>query len=218
MNELYLFGIFVVVLGSLSASLRDVRTGRVPNRLSFSMIVLGFLLALLHFNLPYLLLWSANFGMAFLLAYLLWRSGAWAGGDAKLFWGAISLAPVCPYSSSFSSFSSIFNVLLWLATLLLIRFSVKSTRIFVKRGDIKRLVYLVSKPVLITFAVILLMFTFSNNVSVFSLSYKSFFFIFLFTSYRVGKANDKKEAIRLAPYISIAFILSLFFDLTGLVV
>lgn len=218
MEPLFSIQVFVAVFGSLLAAVWDMRTGRVPNRLSFSMMALGFILCLLNFDLSYFLIWSANFGAAFLLAYVLWRFGAWAGGDAKLFWGVVSLVPSYPLSSSFSSLSSVFNILLWLATLLLIRFSVRSIRVFVRTRDLKKLAYLASKPVLVTLAVVLFISAVSNNFSALSLGSKSFFFIFLFTSYRIGRANDKKETIKLTPYISAAFVLSLFFDLVGLVV
>lgn len=82
------------------SALRDLRTREVPNWIPLTLTVFGILF---HFSLSYLqkdwfiLGTSLLVGFStFILAYLLWRLGVWAGGDVKLF-AAIGFAlPINP--------------------------------------------------------------------------------------------------------------------------
>ena len=57
------------------------------------------------------LAWSAVLTIAvFILAYIFWRAGAWAGGDVKLFTGLAALNPFNPFVlGSFFHFSFVFG-------------------------------------------------------------------------------------------------------------
>ncbi len=66
------------------ASLSDIRTGRIPNALTYPAILAGPLLALLPWAGPDVMSSLAGLAVAFLPALVLWALGALGGGDVKL--------------------------------------------------------------------------------------------------------------------------------------
>ncbi len=76
----------VVLLGGLGiAAFTDVRSGRIPNVLTFPMMLLGIVMhATLGGDAAFGLL---GCGLAFLMHYPLWMLGVQKAGDAKLFMG-----------------------------------------------------------------------------------------------------------------------------------
>ncbi len=90
------FGISLV--GLLVASYSDIKERIVDDKISYGMVLLGLLLftgnGLLYSDwVP--LGWSVAAGIGtFVIGYLLWRIGFWAGGDVKLFTGLAVLNPI----------------------------------------------------------------------------------------------------------------------------
>ncbi len=84
--ELLVLGLFLLV-----ASVCDIRTREVPDWLSYSLIVFGLASALFYswiFSDWYALVASIiGFGACFLLGLLMFYTGQWGGGDAKLVMG-----------------------------------------------------------------------------------------------------------------------------------
>ncbi|MBC7119046.1 MAG: prepilin peptidase [Methanobacteriaceae archaeon] len=92
--------VLVALLASLYAAYSDLKEGIIPNRLTFPLIGFGILLdAIFSYQLGdamflvYAIIFTA---MVFILCYILWKLGAWAGGDVKLFTGLAALLPFQP--------------------------------------------------------------------------------------------------------------------------
>ena len=102
MDELLIINLIAIstaVIGCAAASVTDLKTKLIPNKIPFAMLGLSVPLALLRFYFigqDFVILWILNFTCAFVLAILLWNMRAWAGGDAKMFWAVIALIPVYP--------------------------------------------------------------------------------------------------------------------------
>ncbi|MCE5214832.1 MAG: prepilin peptidase [Methanobacterium sp.] len=95
-----LIAVIIAILACFYASYSDIKRGIIPNKLTFPLIGLGLVL-----NLIYALLignlWLAVFAavitvVIFVLGYLFWRMGAWAGGDVKLFTALAALLAIYP--------------------------------------------------------------------------------------------------------------------------
>ncbi|BDH79370.1 MAG TPA: hypothetical protein GXX31_01800 [Methanothermobacter sp.] len=92
--------VLVAFLASIYAAYSDLKEGIIPNRLTFPLIGLGILLdAVFAYQIgdPMFFVYALIFtGMIFLVCYIFWRLGAWAGGDVKLFTGLAALLPFQP--------------------------------------------------------------------------------------------------------------------------
>lgn len=106
----------IAVLASLYGSYSDLKTGIIPNKLTFPLIGLGLLLNGIYAfsigNLWLIISVVIITGVIFVLGYLFWKMGAWAGGDVKLFTALAALIPfysVLPYYPSLLKYT-IFNV------------------------------------------------------------------------------------------------------------
>jgi len=101
-----LLSVFIALVASLYAAYTDLKKGIIPNRLTFPLIGLGILLdAIFSYQIGDLLffVYALIFtGIIFILGYTLWRLGAWAGGDVKLFTGLAALLPFQPYLLRYS--------------------------------------------------------------------------------------------------------------------
>ena len=87
----------VALAGLAYASYTDLRETIVPDNLNYALIAFGFLY---HLYLSFttqsfnpIALSIAGAVLAFIFSYLLWRIGAWAGGDVKLFTALGALIP-----------------------------------------------------------------------------------------------------------------------------
>ncbi len=89
-------------MGLVIASYTDFKQRIIPDWVSYGMIVAGLALAAYESFLSQSLtplFWSASITAGvFVLAYVFWRAGAWAGGDVKLFTGLAALNPFNPFS------------------------------------------------------------------------------------------------------------------------
>ena len=109
-----LLSVFIALLACFYASYSDIKRGIIPNRLTFPVIGLGLLLngarALMESD-PWIFIYTAIFTAGiFALGYILWRMGAWAGGDVKLFTAVTSLLPFQPSLVSYSFLGTAFPV------------------------------------------------------------------------------------------------------------
>lgn len=84
--------LFVIVfLALLIGSITDFQTREVPDLLSYGLILTGFslniILSLWHENSTFIIESIAGFALCFVLGAILFYTGQWGGGDAKLIWG-----------------------------------------------------------------------------------------------------------------------------------
>ncbi|MGZ7095101.1 MAG: A24 family peptidase C-terminal domain-containing protein [Methanobacterium sp.] len=99
-SEIPLLCTIIAILACFIASYTDIKSGIIPNKLTFPLIGLGIILngiyAFIAGNLwliVYILIFTAGI---FVLGYILWKLGAWAGGDVKLFTALAALLPFYP--------------------------------------------------------------------------------------------------------------------------
>ncbi|MFH0715030.1 MAG: A24 family peptidase [Candidatus Diapherotrites archaeon] len=97
---LFAFSLFyfsATVLGLLIATYTDFKNRIVPNWLTFGMIALGLLGHALQSYIvndwTVLGICIAITAVTFIVSYILWKLGVWAGGDVKLFTGIAALNP-----------------------------------------------------------------------------------------------------------------------------
>jgi preflagellin peptidase FlaK len=97
---------FIAILACIYASYTDLKRGIIANKLTFPLIVLGIILnsiyAFLTGNLMILVYTLLFTGTIFVLGYLFWKLGAWAGGDVKMFTALAALLPLQPAFISYS--------------------------------------------------------------------------------------------------------------------
>lgn len=99
----------VSLTGLFIASVTDFKTREVPDWLNFSLIAIGFgvrlLFSLTFWNKSYIIEGLYGFGLGFLLAYGMFYSGQWGGGDSKMLMGLGALLGLrLSLSSAFVSF------------------------------------------------------------------------------------------------------------------
>ena len=90
----------ISILACFLASYTDIKSGIIPNKLTFSLIGLGIVLngfnAFLIGNIWLIVYALIITAIIFALGYVLWKFGAWAGGDVKLFTALAALLPFYP--------------------------------------------------------------------------------------------------------------------------
>lgn len=106
MMHIPLIAVIIAILAVLYAAYSDLKEGIIPNKLTFPLIGLGLILnaiwaILIGFYslLIYALIFTAG---VFILGYIFWKLGAWAGGDVKLFTALAALLPFPPLLISYS--------------------------------------------------------------------------------------------------------------------
>lgn len=82
-----IFGIILVTMCCLIATYTDVKYQIIPNKLTFTTIILGISLVSIYFSLVghFNLFYYISICAVFVFSYILWKLGVWAGGDVKLF-------------------------------------------------------------------------------------------------------------------------------------
>jgi preflagellin peptidase FlaK len=93
-----LISIIIALVACIYASYSDLKDGVIRNKLTFPLIAIGIIL-----NAIYIFTTTSNLwlfievvvvtAVIFILGYLFWKIGAWAGGDVKLFTGLAALIP-----------------------------------------------------------------------------------------------------------------------------
>ncbi len=92
-----LISIVIAVVACIYASYSDLKDGIIKNKLTFPLIAIGIILnAIYIFTTSDVWLFVKCVvvtAVVFVLGYLFWKMGAWAGGDVKLFTGLAALIP-----------------------------------------------------------------------------------------------------------------------------
>jgi preflagellin peptidase FlaK len=105
----------VAIVACLYASYSDLKSGIIPNKLTFPLIAIGLVLngiyAFLMGEVWIIVVCAVVTGIIFALGYLLWKMGAWAGGDVKLFTALAALLPFNHLLISYQLFQVPFPVL-----------------------------------------------------------------------------------------------------------
>lgn len=87
LNLIKILGIFLVTMCCIIATYTDVKSQTIPNKLTFSLFLIGIVLGTFYFykvgslNIFY----YCSILLVYLFSYVLWYFGVWAGGDVKLF-------------------------------------------------------------------------------------------------------------------------------------
>ncbi len=101
-------------LGLLAGSITDLKTREVPDLVNFGLLITGFCLSLLasfvFWDASYVVSSVLGFFLCFLLACIMFYTGQWGGGDAKMLMALGALIGL-PLSSllSFGSFDTLFS-------------------------------------------------------------------------------------------------------------
>jgi len=109
--DLFLVRAAVVVLGCVAASYTDLKTGLIPDKITYPMMGLGVLLNFIAFDEYALMVAAATFAVS----YLFYRLGKLGGGDLKLFVGIALLLPMAngfPFILSAVFFASVAAVVM----------------------------------------------------------------------------------------------------------
>lgn len=105
-EELFMF---LALGGAVIASVTDMRSGTIPNRLTFTLIAVGIFGYLAYGLLTGDLgLFSASLkslAVMFIAGYLFWMLGAWSAGDAKEFLFIAALIPAYPAAFLYGTFN-----------------------------------------------------------------------------------------------------------------
>ncbi len=100
--NMFILNYFIVFFVLIYASYTDYTKREIPNWLSFGLILFGlisnFIYSLFIGNFYYFLIVLGLTIATFILFYVFWRLGIFAGGDAKLFTGIASVIPLQTYS------------------------------------------------------------------------------------------------------------------------
>ena len=106
---------FIAIIACLYASYSDLKRGIIPNKLTFPLIGVGIVLNGINsfitgnlMILVYTLIFTATI---FVLGYIFWKLGAWAGGDVKLFTALAALLPLNPLLINYSILNIQFPIL-----------------------------------------------------------------------------------------------------------
>jgi preflagellin peptidase FlaK len=92
--------VLLALLGAIIASITDIKSRIIPNKLTFSLVGVGIFGYLANWVLTgdfVMFLESVkSIAVMFALGYLFWKLGAWSAGDAKEFLFIAALVPVYP--------------------------------------------------------------------------------------------------------------------------
>lgn len=104
----------IAIIACFYASYTDLKWGIIPNKLTFSLIGLGVILntiyAFMINNIWFIVTGLIFVVLVYVISYIFWRFGAWAGGDAKLFTALAALLPFYPNILSYNIFGVTFPV------------------------------------------------------------------------------------------------------------
>jgi preflagellin peptidase FlaK len=105
-TEIPLLCTIIAIIACFYASYTDLKSGIIPNKLTFPLIGIGIVLNGIYsftagniWFLIYTLIFTAGI---FVIGYILWKLGAWAGGDVKLFTALAALLPFYPAIVNYS--------------------------------------------------------------------------------------------------------------------
>jgi len=89
--------VIIAIITCIYVSYTDFKEGIIQNKITFPLIVIGVILNGIYFfmisNFLYFIKCEIVTIIIFILGYIFWKIGAWAGGDVKLFTGLAALIP-----------------------------------------------------------------------------------------------------------------------------
>ncbi len=92
--------VFLALGGAVIASITDIRSGIIPNKLTFTLIAVGIFgylaYGILTDDLAPFLASLKSISTIFVVGYIFWMLGAWSAGDAKEFMFIAALIPAYP--------------------------------------------------------------------------------------------------------------------------
>lgn len=92
--------IIISIIGLIIATYTDLKERIVPNKLNFSLAIIGLILygiqSIIIFDITPFLLSILGLIFGFTFGWVLWKIGVFAGGDVKLFMGLGALNPFTP--------------------------------------------------------------------------------------------------------------------------
>ncbi len=92
--------VFLALGGAVIASITDIRSGIIPNKLTFTLIAVGIFgylaYGILTDDLAPFLVSLKSISTIFVVGYIFWMLGAWSAGDAKEFMFIAALIPAYP--------------------------------------------------------------------------------------------------------------------------
>jgi archaeal preflagellin peptidase FlaK len=102
--------IIISIIGLLIATYTDIKERIVPNKLNYSLALLGLIVfgtySITSQNPTFLLYSFIGMCWGFFFGWILWKIGIFAGGDVKLFMGLGALNPLTPALLKFSIFNT----------------------------------------------------------------------------------------------------------------
>lgn len=227
MYQMFDYAAVAVALTGCFIGLRsDQSTGRIPNKLTGSMLLASAALAALRINADdtaFPALYAQNFILGFLIGIVFWIIRAWSGGDAKMFWALCSLLPAYPetlkgffstplpwYAQQFFGLSILFNLLI----LLLIRFFLAAVYLYLKQGQAKELVKTISSPIMYLLASTLLGIGISRITGIPGLAYLSIAFVYVLSI--AERASYQKFLALWAAFAAAGALTAGIYDLPAL--
>jgi preflagellin peptidase FlaK len=107
----FYINIIISIIGLIIATYTDLKERIVPNKLNFSLAIIGLLIHLIwsiYSNSIYPIAISIiGLCFGFFFAWILWKIGVFAGGDVKLFMGLGALNPFTPALLNIGLFTNI---------------------------------------------------------------------------------------------------------------
>lgn len=114
MLDIPLICTIIAIIACFYASYTDLKSGIIQNKLTFSLIGLGIVLnavyAVMTNNIWFIVTGLIFTAVIFVLGYIFWKFGAWAGGDVKLFTALAALLPFYPLVLNYNVFGVEFPI------------------------------------------------------------------------------------------------------------
>ena len=159
----YFIGFLVLLIGSYT----DIRTREVPDWVNFGLISVGFginiLFSVIYWKINFIVSSVIGFTAFFILAWIMFYTGQWGGGDSKILMGLGAIIGIDIFSKKFFLLGFLINALLIgaLYGLLWSIFSIfrnkKKFYKFFKKSMLNKKVILAKKIAFILFIILLLL-------------------------------------------------------------
>ena len=108
--------IIVSLIGCCIASYTDLKSGIIPFKLTFLLIIFGILinsgLSIFNLNIIYIFISITSLILTFGISYVLWYFNMWGGGDALLISGLSALLPFQITIGNFNLFNGLNNTII----------------------------------------------------------------------------------------------------------
>jgi archaeal preflagellin peptidase FlaK len=194
----------------------DQGYGKIPNRLTGTLLLMSVGLAVMRINSgdsSFIWLYLSNFIIGFLICIIFWYIRAWSGGDAKMFWAIVSLLPAYPpalkglsifpipgYAEYFFGLTILFNLLI----LLLMKVFLAAVYMFAKQGRTRELLRTASSPFMYLLASTLIGLGISRVTGIAAASYLSIILVFILS---VAEESSYRHFLALWAFLTTAGVI-----------